>query len=184
MALDMTRRDFMKCAGVTVLAVAAGGLLAGCSDSEGDTTVNGTGKTATVGGIKITVSELIQLPASIRIAGITAGADNAVYVYPKLKIENASGTPVSIVRTNFVTKVDGRKLEAEAGSAGSYLVALAKGYNTMDLNGIAIQNGDVRNGVLCYTFPKDWKKLELTFYTKANATGDKVTFVLTNPDNK
>lgn len=33
MAYSFSRRDFMKCAGVTVLAVAAGGLLTGCGSS-------------------------------------------------------------------------------------------------------------------------------------------------------
>lgn len=183
MAYNFSRRDFMKCAGVTVLAVAAGGLLTGCGGgSTGGTTINGLNKTANIRGVKFTVTNLYQEDAKLSIGGITTGADNAEYVFPQIKIENASGTPVSIVRTNFVTKVDGQELEAEAGSAGSYLKALAKGYTPLDINGLAIYNGDTRNGVLCYTFPKTWKKLELTVYENANHTGDKVTFVLTNPN--
>ncbi len=183
MALNFSRRDFMKCAGVTVLAVAAGGLLTGCGGgSTGGTTINGLNKTADIHGVKFTVTGLYQEDAKLSIGGITAGADNAEYVFPQIKIENGSGGAVSFVRTNFVTKVDGEELDVEAGSGGAYVKALAKGYTPLDINALAIYNGDTRNGVLCYTFPKTWKKLELTVYENANHTGDKITFVLTNPN--
>ena len=185
MAYNFSRRDFMKCAGVTVLAVAAGGLLTGCGGGGTDgTTINGLNRTADIHGVKFTVTNLYQEDAKLSIGGVSGGYDNAEYVFPQIKIENASGTPVSFVRTNFVPKVDGKELEAEAGSAGSYLKALAKGYIPLDVNGLAIQNNDVRNGVLCYTFPKTWKKLELTVYENANRSGAKVTFVLNNPNPK
>lgn len=57
MAYNFSRRDFMKCAGVTVLAVAAGGLLVGCggnSNTDGylpsktDTNISADGATGKV----------------------------------------------------------------------------------------------------------------------------------------
>lgn len=52
MAHNVSRRDFMKCAGVTVLAVAAGGLLAGCGgggNNNGSTIPSKTDSTFTTG---------------------------------------------------------------------------------------------------------------------------------------
>lgn len=179
MSIKLTRRDFMKCAGITVLAVGAAGILTGCEDGGATgATITGTNKTGTLKGIKITVTEVIKEPASIGNLEYTTNE----YVYPRLKIENASGKFFEgFVRTNFETTVDGKQLDIEAASGGAYIKALAKGYNVIDLNGVALQNGDVRNGVLCYTLPKGWKTLQLKVYANANATGDNITFVLNNP---
>lgn len=65
MALEFTRRDFMKCAGVTVLAVAAGGMLTACGGGGG----NGGGDSYLPSGKDTNVKVNDTGSAAVQVAG-------------------------------------------------------------------------------------------------------------------
>ncbi len=96
MALDMTRRDFMKCAGVTVLAVAAGGLLAGCSDGgTGDGKTYGQNEATTVGGVKVKLLGYEQDP----ISGMVGNYNDKTLISICIGIENTSDKTIKMGNT-------------------------------------------------------------------------------------
>ena len=96
MAYNFSRRDFMKCAGVTVLAVAAGGLLTGCAGGgTDDGKTYGQNVAATVGKVKVTLLGYEQDP----IAGIVGNYNNKTMIQICVGIENNSDETIRMGNT-------------------------------------------------------------------------------------
>ena len=94
---NLTRRDFLRLSGATVLAVGMTGALSGCYEE----TVTGEpfGKELTAGGCKVTF---------IEIAG-TGSAENGGALYEvMLKVENKSGKEVTLKTADFKAKLKGK----------------------------------------------------------------------------
>lgn len=108
MAYNFSRRDFMKCAGVTVLAVAAGGLLAGCAGGGN----NGGNTIPSKTDAKFTTNEKGTVTVQLKgyqdgwgtqtdgmISKIIAGNTNVTWISATVAITNNSEQPVYMGNT-------------------------------------------------------------------------------------
>ena len=178
MSNKLTRRDFMKCAGITVLAVGAAGLLSGCEEGSGAAS-GGVNQPLTINGITVTVTGYEEGKVTAGIAGITVTDDNHVFFYPEVTIKNnTANTYLVSSATNFTLKVDGEEYPTSATASAAALI-----YNHPLLDqdtryGVAA--GKTRNGAVAYFIPKDWKKAELKFIPDISKANEFVTFVITH----
>lgn len=97
MAAKFTRREFMKCTGLTACIVAAGSLFSGCGGASGYL----AGETATVNGVKITMKGYRNI----------GGLGNNSFIDVVFELENTNAEQVQISKTigeaigNIVAKV-------------------------------------------------------------------------------
>lgn len=97
MASVLTRRDFLKCAGVAVLAVTASGIFTGCGGSGGGTAgAVGVNETVTAtNGVKIKLLGYQQDP----IAGMVANYNDKTSIAICFEIDNQSEEPIQMGNT-------------------------------------------------------------------------------------
>lgn len=212
MAYNFSRRDFMKCAGVTVLAVASGSLLTGCGGSS-DAGVYGVDKTATVaaaaggsGSAKVTLKGY----KDGWFSSLDAFASNITGTYAKtkwitvsLKIENNTNgdivmgnTTESALKTlyNSLLTGDFKQLEnihdanfAMKCDGGKALFA-AVGYKIKDngdIDGYSAKLSKGESGFLklyCIV-PNSWGKMDI-LYTPPFNPDKHYTFRLSQDNDK
>lgn len=178
MSINITRRDFLKCAGITVLAVGAGGLLTGCEDGGGSGTA-GINTPQTIKGITVKVTGYEEEKVTAGIAGITVTDDNRRFLFPEVTVTNKNETVALISSaSNFVLKVDGKE-QTYPTSATASAAALLYKHPLLDQDtGYRVPAGKTRSGALAYIVPKDWKKVELRFMPDPTKPSQYVTFVI------
>lgn len=202
MATMMSRRVFLKCAGVAALAVTTSGILAGCSGPSGSTTdtVHGVNDPITTNDVKVQLLGYQQGFAS-ELAGNYADKTLIAICFG---IENQSERSIQMGNTtqDELTKVWNAIKNNDFGSLGkSEFVVAAKdrklghaaiGYSRMTSVGI----GDVLGAGFLGTLepkksgcvkvfalvPSDWEQIALQ-YTPYFAPNETYSFVL-NRANK
>ena len=212
MAMDFSRRDFMKCAGVTVLAVASGSLLTGCGGSDAgvhygvDKPVDiaaGAGKsgkaTVTLKGYKDGWFTNLDALAS-KLTGTYA---NTKWITVSLKIENNTDGDIllgnttedklkaviaSIMTGNFqpLTKLHNENFAITCTGGAVYFGAV--GYSVTEDGNIdayseTLAKGDSGFVKLYCVVPNNWGKMDI-LYTPPFNPGKKYTFTLTQADEK
>lgn len=178
MSIKLTRRDFMKCAGITVLAVGAAGILTGCEDSGGNGSA-GVNSPLTINKLTMKVTGYEEEEVTASIAGISATDTNHMFLFPEVTIKNASDMPAYISSaTNFTLKVDGAEV-AYPTSLTASAAAIYYKHPLLDQDtGYRLPAGKERSGALAYIVPKDWKKAELRFTPDISKTSEYITFVI------
>ena len=210
MAMDFSRRDFMKCAGVTVLAVASGSLLTGCGGS--DAGVYGVDKTATVaaaggrGSAKVTLKGYTDGWLSgwdAFASNITGTYANRKWITVSLKIENHTNDDIPLGNTtedalktlrDSLLKGDFEKLEnihnanfAMKCDGGKVLFA-AVGYKIKDngdIDGYSAKLSNDESGFvkLYCIVPNNWGKMDI-LYTPPFNPDKQYTFRLSQDNDK
>lgn len=136
MAHKVSRRDFMKCAGVTVLAVAAGGLLSGCGGGgTDDGKTYGQNVATTVGGVKVTLLGYEQDP----IAGIVGNYNNKTMIQICVGIENTSEETIKMGNTTADKLSDVIK----AIYNNDYAKLAESDFAITDSNGLPVYHADI-----------------------------------------
>lgn len=176
MSIKLTRRDFMKCAGITVLAVGAAGILTGCEDSGGNGSA-GVGGTVTIGGISVKVTGYQEAPVKAGVGGYTVTDDNHVLFYPNVQItNNTTSTFLVSSATNFTLEVDGEMYPTSASAAAA---ALVYNYPLLDQDSrYGVPASKTREGAIGYFIPKDWKKAVLRFIPDITKSSQYVTITI------
>lgn len=181
MSNKLTRRDFMKCAGITVLAVGAAGLLSGCEEGSGAAS-GGVNQPLTIKNLTVKVTGYEEEIVTASIAGITTTDTNNMFFFPEVSIENKSTTLPALISsaTNFVLKVDGKEIPTPTAVLASAAAIYYKHPLLDQDTGYQVPAGKVRSGALAYIVPKDWKKAELKFIPDISKANEFVTFVITH----
>lgn len=135
MAYNFSRRDFMKCAGVTVLAVAAGGLLTGCGGGVDDGNSYGQNVPTTVGGVKVKLLGYEQDP----IAGMVGNYNNKTMIQICIGIENTSEEAIRMGNTTADKLTDVIK----AIYNNDYSKLAESDFAITDSNGLTIYHADI-----------------------------------------
>lgn len=103
MANLITRRNFLKCAGVAVLAVTASGIFTGCESGGGELSGYGVNQTVDVNGVKVTLLGYEQYYAA-EMAGNYSGQS---MIKACFKIENQTENEIDMGNNsaNYLAKV-------------------------------------------------------------------------------
>lgn len=103
MANLITRRNFLKCAGVAVLAVTASGIFTGCESGGGELSGYGVDQTVDVNGVKVTLLGYEQYYAA-EMAGNYSGQS---MIKACFKIENQTENEIDMGNNsaNYLDKV-------------------------------------------------------------------------------
>lgn len=103
MANLITRRNFLKCAGVAVLAVTASGIFTGCESGGGELSGYGVNQTVDVNGVKVTLLGYEQYYVA-EMAGNYSGQS---MIKACFKIENQTENEIDMGNNsaNYLTKV-------------------------------------------------------------------------------
>ena len=196
MANLITRRNFLKCAGVAALAVTASGIFTGCAGGGGDG-ISGVGvnKTVTADGVKIKLLGYQEYWTS-QMVGNYSGQTMIQICFG---LENQSGKSIQMGNTSqdYITKV----LEAiynnkfDTLTKGEFVTATkdgklgnaAIGYRTADSGllsiGVIGTLDDKKTGCIkVFTVvPKNWEQIGIQ-YTPNFASDKTYKFVLNKKD--
>ena len=107
----ISRRNFLKGAGVAALAVAATGVLAGCSDANvpGNTPAPAPSEPETpAAGNTITLAEGVTLTFTGTVREKVIPSGTLQYLAIKFKLNNESKKNVTISENNFKTNLNGK----------------------------------------------------------------------------
>lgn len=107
----ISRRNFLKGAGVAALAVAATGVLAGCSDANvpGNTPAPAPSEPETpAAGNTITLAEGVTLTFTGTVREKVIPSGTLQYLAVKFKLNNESKKNVTISENNFKTNLNGK----------------------------------------------------------------------------
>lgn len=87
--MEMNRRTFLKTTAAAAVAVSLSGVLAGCSEGNGDLFAEavGLGQTADLQGMQLTVNSL---------GTISDIANGTFYMVPSVKITNGGALPIAV----------------------------------------------------------------------------------------
>lgn len=187
MSNKISRRSFLKCAGVTALAVSAAGALSGCSlvDDIINKVTEDYPNMTTLGGVSFNLSSV----RAVRKDSTSETLGDLVSFLPHIGLGNfTGGEGKSVSKDTFSLKVDDHEMPLLLGDAA---VAAARGYiqkenlllndqGSVTLGGNTSENG-YPDGFLVYAFPADvhvktWKKAVLTITMGGKST----TFTLTH----
>ncbi len=208
MAYNVSRRDFMKCAGVTVLAVAAGGLLTGCSgggNNDGNTIPSKTDATFTTNE-KGTVTVQLKgyqdgwgTQTDGMISKIIAGNTDVTWVSATVEITNKSeqsinmgntlqdllGTLAGMVVSGDYKNIDRIKNEDfdVYTDRGSKVYHGDVGYQSNETGMTDFSKDKLEAGKTGYVklyciAPSNWKTMSIK-YSPSFAKGQSTTFLLT-----
>ena len=191
MSNKISRRSFLKCAGVAALAVSAAGALSGCSlvDDIINKATEDYPYMTTLDGVSFNLSGVHAAREASTFEGGTETLGELVSFMPHIGLANfTSGEGKSVNKDTFSLKVDDREMTLLLGDAA---VAAARGYIQKE-NLLLDKNGNVTlgantsesgypDGFLVYAFPADvhvktWKKAVLTITMGGKST----TFTLTH----
>lgn len=191
MSNKISRRSFLKCAGVTALAVGAASALSGCDlvDDIINKVTEEYPNMITLGGVSFELIHVHTARADSTFEDGTETLGNMVSFIPHINLGNfTSGEGKSVSKDTFSLKVDDHEMTLLLGDAA---VAAARGYIDRDnlllndqgnltLGGNTSESG-YPDGFLVYAFPADvqaktWKKAVLTI----KMGGKSATFTLTH----
>ena len=187
MSIQLSRRDFMKCSAVAVLAAASGTLLTGCSGGGSGITYE-AGVPASANGITVTLMRRNESDSPA--FGSNVGYDNILGIGDHqlldltFEVENTTDKPIRIVEDphirlgelivaigNCVKSEDLAPLKAHLQTAGTFMVQadgkqipyLFYFENDIDnLFAVLAPNGDVKVHLLCVA-PLNWKKININY---------------------
>lgn len=208
MAYNFSRRDFMKCAGVTVLAVAAGGLLTGCGGGGNNDGTTIPSKT----DAKFTTAENGTVTVQLKgyqdgwgtqtdglISKIIAGNTSVTWVSATVAITNNSEQAINMgntiedlvktltgmVFTGDYTKIDRLKNEdfdvyTDRGSKVYHgdVGYQADGTGMSNFSKDKLDPGKTGYVKLFCITPSNWKTMSIK-YAPSFAKGQSTTFLLT-----
>lgn len=187
MSNKISRRSFLKCAGVTALAVSAAGALSGCSlvDDIINKVTEDYPYMTTLDGVSFSLS---SVHAARREASTEPLGELASFM-PLIGLANfTSGEGKNVNQNTFSLKVDDYEMKPLLGDAA---VTAACGYLQKDdlllddqgsvTLGANTSESGYKDGFLVYAFPekvhvKTWKKAVLTIKMGGKST----TFTLTH----
>lgn len=191
MSNKISRRSFLKGAGVAALAVSAAGALSGCSlvDDIINKATEDYPNMTTLDGVSFNLSGVHAARKNSTYEGSTETLGDLVSFMPHIGLGNfVGGEGKSVNKDTFSLKVDDHEMTLLLGDAA---VAAARGYIQKDdlllndqgsvtLGGNTSENG-YPDGFLVYAFPenvhvKTWKKAVLTIKMGGKST----TFTLTH----
>lgn len=189
MSIQLSRRDFMKCSAVAVLAAASGTLLTGCSGGGSGITYE-AGVPASANGITVTLMRRSESDSPA--FGSNVGYDNILGIGDHqlldltFEVKNTTDKPIRIVEDphirlgklieaigNCVESEDLAPLKAHLQTAGTFMVQ-ADGkqipylfYFEKDIDNLfnpadLAPNGDVKVHLLCVA-PLNWKKININY---------------------
>lgn len=192
MSNKISRRSFLKGAGVAALAVSAAGALSGCSlvDDIINKATEDYPNMTTLGGVSFDLSFVHAAREASTFEGGTETLGELVSFMPHIGLANfTSGEGKSVNKDTFSLKVDDHEMTLLLGDAA---VAAARNYITDKDDLLLDENGNVTlgantsgsgypDGFLVYAFPADvhvntWKKAVLTIKMGGKST----TFTLTH----
>lgn len=187
MSNKISRRSFLKCAGVTALAVSAAGALSGCSlvDDIINKATEDYPYMTTLDGVSFSLSSV----HAARREASTEPLGELVSFMPLIGLANfTSGEGKNVNQNTFSLKVDDYEMKPLLGDAA---VTAARGYIQKDdlllddqgsvTLGANTSESGYKDGFLVYAFPEDvqvktWKKAVLTIKMGGKST----TFTLTH----
>ena len=201
MSNKISRRAFLKCAGVSAAAVGSASLLSGCKTNGSNTTVNDVKVGDTVKnwnglGVQLTsVFHLTQDPAQegyeylgVRVTAVNRtknqtfvigaqGIDaiNAAYPVPPLSNVDANFQAMAAATPDFTASCDGQ------GAAISATVSLYNSNSQSFSDSESLPPQGTGYIVLMLMVPKDWKELQVT-YTPSFVSDKSLTFVMKAAD--
>ena len=199
MSNKISRRAFLKCAGVSAAAVGSASLLSGCKTNGSNTTVNDVKVGDTVknwNGLGVQLSSVFHLtqdPAQpgyeylgVRVTVLnrsktetyTIGAQgvdaiNAAYPVPPLENVDANFQAMAAATTDFVATCDGQGAAVADGAADVQLTVFSDS-ETLPPQG----SGYI---VLMLQVPTGWKELQVT-YMPTFAPDKTLTFTMKAAD--
>ena len=188
MSNKISRRSFLKCAGVTALAVSAAGALSGCSlvDDIINKATEDYPNMTTLDGVSFNLSSV----HAARREASTEPLGELVSFMPLIGLANfTSGEGKNVNQNTFSLKVDDYEMKPLLGEAA---MKAACGYLSNKEDLLLDEKGSVtlgantsesgyKDGFLVYAFPADvpvktWKKAVLTITMGGKST----TFTLTH----
>lgn len=188
MSNKISRRSFLKCAGVTALAVSAAGALSGCSlvDDIINKVTEDYPNVTTLDGVSFSLSSV----HAARREASTEPLGELVSFMPLIGLANfTSGEGKNVNQNTFSLKVDDYEMKPLLGDAA---MTAAHGYLQKKDDMLLDDQGSVtlgantsesgyKDGFLVYAFPenvhvKTWKKAVLTIKMGGKST----TFTLTH----
>lgn len=201
MSNKISRRAFLKCAGVSVAAVGSASLLSGCKTNGSNTTVNDVKVGDTVknwNGLGVQLSSVFHLtqdPArpgyeylGVRVTVLnrsktetyTIGAQgvdaiNAAYPVPPLENVDANFQAMAAATPDFTAVCDGQP----AACCANISLYNANSQSFSDAESLPPQGSAYI--VLMIMVPKDWKQLKVT-YVPTFLEGKSLTFVMNASD--
>lgn len=181
MSMNFTRRDFLKCAGITVLAVGAGSLLTGCDGGGSGGGTAGVGTPVTINGITVTVTGYETKEVKAGIGDVTIGDTSKKFLFPEVTVKNETGDILRIGgASNFTLKVDGQEL-SYLSTATASAAAFLYGHELLDQKtGYSIPDKAQCSGALAYMVPSNWQKAELRFIPDLSKPNEYRTIIITN----
>ena len=201
MSNKISRRAFLKCAGVSAAAVGSASLLSGCKTNGSNTTVNDVKVGDTVknwNGLGVQLSSVFHLtqdPAQpgyeylgVRVTVLnrsktetyTIGAQgvdaiNAAYPVPPLENVDANFQAMAAATPDFTAVCDGQP----AACCANISLYNANSQSFSDAESLPPQGSAYI--VLMLMVPKDWKQLKVT-YVPTFLEGKSLTFVMNASD--
>lgn len=192
MSNKISRRSFLKCAGVAALAVSAAGALSGCSlvDDIINKATEDYPNMTTLDGVSFNLSVVHAVRKDSTFEGNTEILGDLVSFMPHIFLGNfVGGEGKSVNKDTFSLKVDDHEMTlllgdaamtAARGSLPSKDDLLLDEKGNVTLGGNTSESG-YPDGFLVYAFPADahvntWKKAVLTIKMGGKST----TFTLTH----
>lgn len=197
MASYITRRNFLKCAGITALAITASGIFTGCSEGGGGE-ISGLGVNQTVttsNGVKIKLLGYQQYP----LAEMTGNYSGQTMIQACFAIDNQSGGSIQMGNTtqDSLAKVWDAiyKNKLDTLTKGDFVTATKNGqlgnaaiaYKTAEAGSISLGiNGTLENKkTACIkvfiALPNNWDQVGIR-YTPSFAKDKTFSFVLNRSD--
>ena len=181
MSMNFSRRDFLKCTGITVLAAGMGSLLTGCGGGGSGSGTAGVNTPLTIDGITVKVTEFEQEDVTASIADIKATDTTHKFLFPEVTVRNESGKVFRMGgASNFALKVDGQEQSYPALATANSAALIYKHTLLDQKTEYGIPDKNECSGALAYMVPTDWKQAELRFFPDLSDTSKFVTFILTN----
>ena len=197
MASYITRRNFLKCAGITALAITASGIFTGCSEGGGGE-ISGLGVNQTVttsNGVKIKLLGYQQYP----LAEMTGNYSGQTMIQACFAIDNQSGGSIQMGNTSqdYIEKVLDAiyKNKFDTLTKGDFVTATKNGqlgnaaiaYRTSEAGSISLgiigTLEDKKTGCIkvFIALPDNWDQVGIR-YTPSFAKDKTFSFVLNSSD--
>lgn len=197
MASYITRRNFLKCAGITALAITASGIFTGCSEGGGGE-ISGLGVNQTVttsNGVKIKLLGYQQYP----LAEMTGNYSGQTMIQACFAIDNQSGGTIQMGNTtkDYIDKVLDAiyKNKFDTLTKGDFVTATKNGqlgnaaiaYRTSEAGSISLgiigTLKDKEKGCIkvFIALPENWDQVGIR-YTPSFAPDKTFSFVLNSSD--
>ena len=179
MSNKISRRAFLKCAGVSAAAVGSASLLSGCKTNGSNTTVNDVKVGDTVKnwnglGVRVTVLNRSKTE-TYTIGAQGVDAINAAYPVPPLENVDANFQAMAAATTDFVATCDGQ------GAAVSANISLYNSNSQSFSDSETLPPQGSGYIVLMLQVPTGWKELQVT-YMPTFAPDKTLTFTMKAAD--